>query len=889
MREAFREVAALLHAASPLHLLAVVLLSLLGAVSAAAQVEPQTRREIHSVRIEGRPPGVDGRLDDDAWLAAPVVSDLVQKQPVEGAAPTERTEVRFLYDDHALYVGVRMYKADPGSIQAPLTRRDEAAQAEHIWIFLDSWLDRRTAHGFGVTAAGTRLDRYYRADDEEAWDAAFDPVWEARVAHDSLGWTAELRIPFNQLRFTAQTAQTWGLNLSRMNPVNREQVFWVAVPSDERGWASRFGTLTGIEGIAPSRRLEVRPYLAAAARVTAEPGPGNPFDDGSRMEARVGGDLKVGLGPSLTLEATVNPDFGQVDADPAEVNLSAFETFFGERRPFFIEGSALLEGRGPGYFYSRRIGAAPRGPAQGDHVDYPRTSTILGAGKITGRISAGTSVGALAAVTRGEHARVYDEASETIERVRVAPLTGFGVLRTERQFGTEGSTAGVMATAVRRDLGAGDPLAMLLHRSAHTAGADWNLRFRRGEYSLSGWAGWSRVEGDSVALVRTQRSSARYFQRPDATHVHLDPSRSALDGVGGSLQVARNSGRHWLWALSGSAQSPGFELNDAGAMGAADVVFGYANLRYRETRPGRLFRNYDLGVTSENQWNFEGVRTFRSLRSDVRVTWLNFWRTTFIGWVDLPSQSATLTRGGPLMGTPRAWQGLVGIGNPNTARFRLNLQGDVGGDELGYRMVRGYLSASMIPAPRWRMSVTPNYRIEERGQQYVAARPAGAAATFGTRYVFAELDRRTLSTQLRLNYLFTPDLSLEMYAEPFVASGRYHGFGELPAARAIRLRRYGSDGTTIEQQGERGAYQVTDGDTEFTLPYRDFNVRSYRSNAVMRWEWRPGSTLFVVWQQDRYGVRGTGAPAGFADLADVFTVPGDNTLALKATYWLPVR
>jgi hypothetical protein len=863
--------------------------ALLLASPAGAQEGTASPKEVRAVRIEGPPPVIDGRLDDPAWAAAPVIDDFVQKQPVEGAPPSERTEVRFLYDDHALYVGARMHKADPAAIQAPVSRRDQGGQAEHLWVHLDSWLDRRTAYAFGVTAAGTRLDRYYDADDEGAWDDAFDPVWVARVARDSAGWTAELRIPFSQLRFTARAAQTWGLNVSRLDPATREEVFWVAVPSQERGWASRFGILTGIEGIAPARRLELMPYVAASARLTADPGAGNPFDDGSSGNARFGGDMKVGLGPGLTFEATVNPDFGQVEADPAEVNLSAFETFFPERRAFFIEGSQLLEGRGPSYFYSRRIGATPRGPAAGDFVDYPRTSTILGAGKLTGRIGSGTAVGALAALTRAEHARVYDAAQGTIGRVRVAPLTGYGVFRAERQFGADASTAGVMATAVRRDVDGDDPLGALLHRQAYTGGADWNLRMKRGEYSLSGWAGWSWVEGDTLAILATQRSSARYFQRPDATHVRLDPSRSALGGLGGSLRVARNSGRPWLWSLYGSAHSPGFELNDAGAMGSADSFYGSGTLRYRETRPGRTFRSYDLGATLEGQTNTEGVRTFAAVRTDLSATWRNFWRTTVIGWVDLPSQSQTLTRGGPLMGTPRAWQTILAFGNPTTSRIRFNFQGDAGGDELGYRMVRGYVSTSIIPGPRWRMSVTPNYRVEHGRRQYFASLPGGPGATFGTRYVFAEIDRHTLSTQFRLNYLFTPDLSLEMYAEPFVASGRHHSFGELPAARATRLRVYGTDGTTIVQDGARGPYTVTDGEAELTLPYRDFNVRSFRSNAVLRWEWRPGSTLFLVWQQDRFDLERGGAPLGFTDLADVFAAPGDNTLALKVSYWIPVR
>jgi hypothetical protein len=367
----------------PIHRLALPLLPLLLlALPAHAQepAAPPPRKEIRAVRISAAPPTVDGRLDDAVWETAPVLSDFVQKQPVEGAPPSERTEVRFLYDDHALYVGLRMHKDDAASIQAPLGRRDDGAQAEHVWISLDTWLDRRTAYSFGVTAAGTRMDWYHPTDDETDIDASFDPVWEARVARDSLGWTAEMRIPFSQLRFRAGATSPWGLNVDRWNPATREDVFWIPIPSQEQGWASRMGHLVGIEGVAPARRLELLPYVAASGRFTADPGTGNPFDDGSSGRARIGGDMKMGLGPSLTLEATVNPDFGQVEADPAEVNLSAFETFFPERRPFFIEGSQLLQGAAPPTSTraaSGRRHAAPR-PATMSTTPAPARSSVRG-------------------------------------------------------------------------------------------------------------------------------------------------------------------------------------------------------------------------------------------------------------------------------------------------------------------------------------------------------------------------------------------------------------------------------------------------------------------------------------------------------------------------------
>jgi len=859
--------------------------------SARAQrdsVRPQQRKEARAVRVAGASPVLDGRLDDAAWAAAPVLSDFVQKQPKEGAEPTERTEVRFVYDAEALYVGARMYKADPRSIQAPVSRRDDGNQAEHLWISLDTYLDRRTAYSFGVTAAGTRIDWYHPTDDENDTDVSFDPVWTARVARDSLGWTAEMRIPFSQLRFTAGAVQRWGLNLDRWNPATKEDVFWVPIPSQERAWASRFGDLVGIEGVRPSRRVELMPYVAAGGTFHAAPGAGNPFDDGSSLEARVGGDLKMGLGPALTLEATVNPDFGQVEADPAEVNLSAFETFFAERRPFFIEGSQLLAGRGPEYFYSRRIGAAPSGDASGDFVDFPGTSTILGAGKLTGRLRGGTSIGVLAAVTGREHARTFTTESGEFQRVAVAPTTAFGVARVQRQFGKAQSTAGVSFTGVGRALDSESPLAELLHRQAFAGGADWNLRFKGGEYSLNGYLGFSHVAGDSAALLGTQLSSARYFARPDADHVRVDPLRTALAGWTGSVGAARNSGRHWLWDASVSATSPGFEVNDAGAQGTADDVFGFARVRYRETKPGPYLRSYSIALSTENLWNFGGVRNFTALRTDTRLTFKNYWETLLTGWVDLRSQSDDLTRGGPLMGTGRSWVTIVDVFNSSASSTRLRGRIYYGESELGERTYRLLSSYSMRPSPRWRFSVAPNYLRSTNPRQYITTRPGGREATFGNRYVFSTIDRSTFTTQLRLTYSFTPDLSLEGYAEPFAASGRYHDFGELSAPGSRELRRYGTDGTRVDTL-ENGTLRVTEGTSTFNIAPRDFNVRSFRSNAVLRWEWRPGSTLFAVWQQDRFAREREGSIVGPGDLLETLNTAGDNILALKVTYWLPLR
>ncbi|HEX8394097.1 MAG TPA: DUF5916 domain-containing protein [Longimicrobium sp.] len=854
------------------------------------------RKEIRAVRVEGRVPTVDGDLGDPAWAAAPVLSDFVQKQPVEGAAPSERTELRFVYDDAALYVAARMFKKDPASIQAPVSRRDNGSQAEHLWISLDTYLDRRTAYSFGVTAAGTRMDWYHATDDEGDTDVSFDPVWEARVRRDSLGWTAEMRIPFSQLRFNAADVQTWGLNADRWNPATQEDVFWIPVPSSQKGWASRFGTLSGIRGIRPTRRAEILPYVATSGTFTGEPGTGNPFDDGSRMRARVGADLKVGVGPNLTLEGTVNPDFGQVELDPAQVNLSAYEAYFDERRPFFIEGRQLLAGSGPEYFYSRRIGGIPdvalsRLQVAGDYQDYPGNSAILGAAKLTGRLSSGTSVGVLAALTDQAYARGFDPATGTLDRVRLAPRTGYGIARAQQEFGANQSTAGLLLTAVHRDIDGGEPLVALLNRDAVTGGGDWNLRFRGGEYAFSGYAGFSYVAGDSLALLRNQRSSARYFQRPDQDYVRVDSSRTSLGGYTGQLRIARESGRHWLWAASVSGQSPGLELNDAGFMGRADEVFGYGNLRYRDTQPGRLFRRYDVGVSTENTWNFGRTRTFSALRTDMRFTWKNFWTTTVIAWKDLRSTSDSYTRGGPLAGTPAAWRMIVAGATPEGWARRASAQVTFGGGEQGHEYLLLTTTLSVRPGPRWQVSFSPLWRRMTDPRQFVASLPGGPQATFGRRYTFASVDQTIVSGAARLNYLFTPDLSLEFYMEPFAANGRYESFGQLRAPGALRLD--GTEGRVVSEGGEHffigGADEDGDGEADRQRIASDFTVRSFRSNAVMRWEWRPGSTLFLVWQQNRSASELGGDNVGFGTLGDTFGARGDNVLALKMSYWLPIR
>ncbi len=511
----------------------VVSLALFLPCRAFAQPSSDTdasRKQASATRVVNATLETDGRLDEEAWRLAPPVTDFVQKEPTEGAPPTEAMEVRFLYDDSALYVGARMISREGRGIQAPLGRRDNVDQAEHILVAFDSFLDRRTAVVFGVSAAGVRLDRFHATDNEESFDAGFDPVWEARTNVTDDGWTAELWIPFSQLRFNPDTELVWGLNIRRFRPTLDEQDYWILVPRTDRAWSSRFGELRGIANVPPRRRIELLPYVAGASTVHAAAERVNPFNRGSNVNGRVGADLKIGLGPNLTLDATFNPDFGQVEADPAEVNLTAFETRFPEKRPFFLEGAPLFNIGHANFYYSRRIGARPLGPAVGEYVDYPSAQTIIAAAKLTGRLRSKTSIGWLSAATDREFARVASADLTPFSRIRVAPRTFHSVGRVLQEFGPLGNTVGAFVNVMHRDLADGDPLASVLSQNALGFAGSTLLRFRGGEYEVRAAAGTSFVSGQAPAIERIQRSSAHYAQRPDRAYSRLDPGLTSLTG-----------------------------------------------------------------------------------------------------------------------------------------------------------------------------------------------------------------------------------------------------------------------------------------------------------------------------------------------------------------------
>ncbi|MGH7566089.1 MAG: DUF5916 domain-containing protein, partial [Gemmatimonadota bacterium] len=817
------------------------------------------------------------------------IGDFIQKEPDFGQPPNNPTEIAFLYDDGALYVGVRAHSQSRETINDLMTRRDEMGNSEVLVVSLDTYLDRRTAYTFGVTAAGVRVDYFHPIDHEYERDFTFDPVWEAETEIGESGWTAEMRIPFSQLRFNAGEELLWGLNINRWVPSVNEDSYLVLIPRGETGWASRMADLVGLESIPSSRRIEVMPYVASSATFTSEGlfDADDPFRDGRDMDARFGLDFKMGLGPNLTLDAAVNPDFGQVEADPAEVNLTAFETFFEERRPFFTAGQDHFSGNGPTFFYSRRVGASPHGQAEGDFVDTPRTTTILGAAKLTGRLESGLSIGALAAITDEEEARAFDLSTRSTEAVRVEPRTSYGVLRLQQQFGEHASTIGLVLTGMKRDVDSDDPLSGILSENAFTGGLDWNKRWNGGEYEFLGHTGFSWVGGDSLAIGRLQQRSAHFFQRPDAPHVEFDPSRTSLSGWSAAMRGGKRSGT-WVWNGGLWFDSPGFDINDLGQLNRADDVAGWTHVEYNEREPGQHFRNWNVGMFQNANWNFDGVHRFQNVGVFTNYTFTNFWNGFLEHGRDIEVQSDNLTRGGPLMEIPSAWWVAGGIFSNFNDPTRYGIRSFTWQDGLGHWVWRVDPEFTAQPTDRLTLTLTPRY-VRTHDRQFITSRAGGLETTFGRRYLFGLIDRTEIAAPLRVNFSFTPETSLELYAEPFAAAGRYSDIGELAAPETSDLRVYGeAEGTTVSRDEETGNYTFTDGDAEIELENPDFDVLSFRSNLVMRWEWRPGSTFFLVWQQNRSGASDEGRFVRPANLYDSLTADGENVLAIKFTYWLPM-
>lgn len=827
---------------------------------------------------------LDGRLDEPGWTEAPAVADFTQLDPHEGEPASERTEVRILYDDGAIYIGARLY--DRGEISTRLGRRDmPLGDSDWLTVIFDSNHDHRTAFGFEVNPSGVRRDQT-RAGDSE--DDSWDPVWEAATAVDAEGWTAELRIPFSQLRFNAVAEQVWGLQFERTIARIREFSQFSFTPRTQPGGIPRYGHLEGLASLRTGKRLEVLPYTVGRAEyVEAQ---GSPFREPEEYTGSFGVDLKYRLTSNLTFDATVNPDFGQVEVDPAEVNLTAIETRYEEKRPFFIEGAELFgfgSGGGNTAFYSRRIGRAPQLGGLGG--DVPEATRILGAAKLTGRTANGWSVGVLDALTNREEERVLTpDGSE--ERIGVEPLTNYFVGRLRKDFRAGQSVIGGMFAAVNRDLDTG-LLQAGLRSAAYTGGADFRHEWAGRTWAVSGFVAGSYVTGSREAITATQLDAPwHYFGRPDADHLEVDPDATSLAGVSAQVELSHRVGRHWRGSVLAGTTTPGYEVNDLGFQYRADRIDGQASLTYVETRPGDFLRSWELYGSARAERNYAGDAILNLFDASAFLEHLSYWNV----FVDVSHIGETvddrLTRGGPAARRPASTSVFVELESDGRKPYVVEVGGAYERNAAGGWSRSIGVELEVKPASRWNLRLGPEVEWSHSGAQYLGAVADGrATATYGTRYLFSELDQTTVAMEARLNVTLDPTLSLQVYAQPFLSSADFGPPAELRAPRTYDFLVYGRDIGEVEPEGD-GVRIHPEGRAgeapSFTIPALDFNLRSLRGNAVLRWEWRPGSTLYLVWQQDRSD---TGAAGDFdfgRDRGALFRAKPDNVFVLKVSYWL---
>ena len=859
-----------------------------------------------AVRLTGSL-NIDGTPDEEAWASATPVTEYWQTQPLEGEPGSQRTEARFLYDDDALYVGAILYSENP--IAARLKRRDASfADTDLFAVFIDGYHDHQVAYRFVLNAAGVRKDSRANPDGSNG-DTSWDPVWEGAAQVGDEGWSAEMRIPFSQLRFSPADRQVWGIQIERRDRSNNEWSYSAFTPLLERGGVARFGHLVGIEGIEPARPLELLPYVTARNErldVPANTGAGvrNPFQSGSDYFGSAGLDLKYRVGTNLTLDAAVNPDFGQVEVDPAVINLTAFETRYQERRPFFVEGMDLFTfqeggpagstGRPPQLVYSRRIGGPPQGsaPSQAAFADAPQATTILGAAKLTGRSESGWSVGLLEAVTEREVTPWVDGSGTRSETV-VEPATNYVVGRLRRDLRAGDTRVGVIGGAVNRGL---EGSSLVLPSAAYTGGLDFANEWAGRSWRVSGALAASHLRGSEAAMVATQRSSSRYFQRPDVDRLSVDSMATSLSGYYAMADLTKQAGTVQV-RLAGAAISPGYEVNDLGFQSRADRFILDTQLKYQETVPGRIFRSWEVRGGPDAIWNYGGDRVFAQF--NVLTDWVlaNYWSGSSAMRYDAKIDDDRLTRGGPIAVGPERFSARVNIQTDRTKPYVVNASYDWSHDAAGSKRNAADISLLVAVQSNWEVSFGPSVAKERVAAQYVTSvLDPLATETFGRRYVFAGLSQTTVSLDTRFNITFTPNLTFELYAQPFISTGNYGGLKEFRAPRTFDFLRYGTDTGTLTDQRD-GTFRV-DPDAagpaaSFTVDNRDFSYRSLRGNAVLRWEWRPGSTLFLVWQQSRVEeleasdptLSGVGESRIGHDTGEIFRIPPNNIFQLKVSYW----
>jgi hypothetical protein len=837
---------------------------------------------------------IDGILDENVWKNEYDITCFIQRDPVEGSQPSENTIVRLVYDKHALYVGAKLSDSIPDSIVTRLGRRDAEMKSDCFLFYIDSYYDRRSGFYFGVNAGGTQYDGTLFND--EGMDDSWDGVWEGKASLNNHGWAVEMRIPFSQLRFPKKEKYIWGVNFKREIQRKNENDYLVYTPKNSSGFVSRFVDLVGIEHIYFPKRFELLPYIRNKAEFN-KPDPDNPFHDGSKYTPDFGLDIKYGLGSNLTLDVTINPDFGQVEVDPAVVNLSDVETYFQEKRPFFIEGASIFDfGHGgnrsfwcfnwlePTFFYSRRIGRAPQGSTPDhDFSDVSEGTHILGASKLCGKLSKNWNVGTIHAVTKRERGAFSDSSGQF--HTELEPLTYYGVLRAQKEINNSRQGLGMISTISLRRFKE-QQLRNDINNSAFVFGLDgWTFLDTSKTWVISGWTGVSHIGGTRERLINLQTDSRHYFQRPDVDHVKVDSTATSLTGYAARMWLNKQKG-NWIFNSGFGFISPEFELNDMGFLGCSDLINYHIGGGYQWTELHSWMRSVLLIGTLFQSYDFSWNTTMRGMwyMADIELRDYTFIKA-ILGYYPQGVDNRK-TRGGPLTVRPSILETdfFIRTDTRKSWIFNFGTYGLNKDKNTWWRVVQ----AGVEWKPKSNVSIQFNPEImwnHEFAQWIDSFEDPEAVNTFGNRYVFAEMKQKQLSANIRLNWTFTQKLSLQIYMQPLISHGRYSHFKELARPGSYDFNNYRKEQIILND----GEYKINPDGSEHTnvICFEDpnFYIKSLRGNAVLRWEYMPGSTLYFVWTQDRSDDE-YDSHFGFGrSLRKLWNADVNNIFMIKVNYW----
>ena len=846
---------------------------------------------------------LDGRLNEPFWKTT-AITNFVQRDPDEGKPSTENTNVWVAYDNNSIYIAAKLFDKNPDIIDASLTRKDNWIDSDWFIFYVDPYDDDRTGYYFGVNPGGSQMDGTLFNDswDDDSWDG----IWQAKSNIEVDGWTVEMKIPLSQLRFAEKDEMKWGVNFQRQIKKNNEKSYFVMVPKNESGFVSRFATIEGLDGIKPKQRFEFFPYMVQKAQFLKHDS-NDPFYKSNQFGTNIGADLKIGLGSNFNLDVAINPDFGQVEVDPAVVNLSAFETFFPEKRNFFIEGLNMFRVGSyannnwgfnfswPRIFYSRRIGRNPQGDVSeknedSDFDDVPNETRIISAAKLTGQTDGKWKFGAISAVTARTFGNYYFEDGAREVEEEIEPLTHYGVFRATTEANNGMNGMGFMATAVNRSL-TNDNLRNQFGDQSYTFGVDgFTFLDDDKEYIITGTVIGSYAGGTKEYVQNLQERHYRYLQRPDAEFMKFDSSRTSLKGTYARVMLNKQKG-DWYINTAIGAVTPGFEYNDLGFQWMADKINFHQVVGYRWYKPDGIFRFKRIFVSYSNEHDFDGNLASSRFWMNNYFQFENYYWFWVGGGYNLETMSRFITRGGPIAINPRHYWLGVEFGTDSRKPVVLSTETFHSGDILGSRFFEMEMNIEWKPSSQVYFSLGPEIEFNNEKVQYVDTfEDEFATNTFNNRYVFGEIKQTTFSANMRLNWTFTPTLSLQLFIQPLLSVGDYENLKELASPRSLDYNVYGRNGSTISYDKEEDEYTVDpdgDGPAEtFTFDNPNFNFKSFRANAVLRWEVIPGSIFFFAWTNNRSNEDNPGVFSFGRDFKNLWSEVSDNVFLVKYSHWL---